>query len=182
MGVIASRSLLLSASLRGPNLLYMHNQTAMSSEDSFAPLPIESTDYAKTAPKLPRKLISNEKLFKLKQAWRWGADDASACLHAEISSSTLYRYMQAFPMLRELRNLWRANPVLNAVKNVNGAVEKGDLNTSKWLLERRARNEYGNNQQIQIDAQVSGVIGHMDIGKLKALIADTPEAETVESE
>lgn len=73
---------------------------------------------------------------KLEEAFALGCSDLEACLFAGISKPTLYAYCEANPSFSDRRAALKTNPVLKARKVVMDAVEDGDVNTAKWLVEK----------------------------------------------
>lgn len=79
--------------------------------------------------------ITPEVLAKLEQAFKIGANDIEACLHANIDAATLYRYQEKNPLFCEKKAEWKRNPILKAKYTIYQNLE--DPNVAKWLLERR---------------------------------------------
>ena len=66
-----------------------------------------------------------------------GLSDRQACLYADIGESTLYEYQQANPDFAERKKTLKENVKMRARLNVFGAIERGDLDTCKWYLDRK---------------------------------------------
>lgn len=82
----------------------------------------------------PRK-INKEILGKLEQAFKIGANDREACLHAGINPDTLYEYQKKHPEFTEQKEDWKRNPILKARHTIYKNLD--DPSVAKWLLERR---------------------------------------------
>ncbi|MDT2685818.1 hypothetical protein [Enterococcus gallinarum] len=95
------------------------------------------------------KKITDEVLQKLEQGFLFGFTDEEACLHADIGTSTLYSYCQENPEFSERKEQLKNRPKMRAKINIAKTMEKGDVELSKWYLERKARDEFGNNQKIE---------------------------------
>jgi hypothetical protein len=76
-------------------------------------------------------------LQKLEGAFADGASDKLACFLAEISESSLYNYQNEHPEFLDRKKYLKDQTRFQARKNVRKKVEDGDIDTSKWLLERR---------------------------------------------
>jgi len=79
--------------------------------------------------------LTKEKLSKLEQAYKIGASDIEACLHAEITPASLYRYQEKHPEFREQKEAWKKTPILKARHTIYKNLD--DPSVAKWLLERR---------------------------------------------
>lgn len=82
----------------------------------------------------PRK-INKEILAKLEQAFKIGANDEEACLHAGIDPATLYRYQDRNEEFCKQKRMWKRNPILKARHTIYKNLD--DPSVAKWLLERR---------------------------------------------
>jgi len=94
-------------------------------------------------------------LAKLEAAFGVGATDKEACIQADISESSLYRYEEKHPEFRERKHLLKTKIDLSARATVAAVITERDeknvpsnraLETSKWHLERKVSNEYANKQ------------------------------------
>jgi len=113
-------------------------------------------------PGQPTKLTP-ETLNKLEQAFMMGCPDTEACLFAEISHQTLYNYQKKHPEYVERKRMLKENPAFQARQRVTGEVSN-DTNTAKWYLERKKKDEFGQNQKIEaeitnIEDAINALIG-----------------------
>lgn len=81
-------------------------------------------------------IVTDAVLHKLEEAFALGCTDVEACLFAGIAPSTLYNHQERDPSFVERKATLKTNPVLKARKVVMDAVEDGDVNTAKWLVEK----------------------------------------------
>lgn len=58
--------------------------------------------------------ITKECVAKLEQAYKIGANDTEACLHAGIDRSTLFRYEKENEEFRNKKAEWKRQPILKA--------------------------------------------------------------------
>jgi len=89
-------------------------------------------------------------LKKLKQAFSIGCSDREACAYVGISRSTLYNYQNENPEFLEEKALLKEKPVLLARQVVVKALEKEDVKTAQWLLERKKRKEFATRTESEI--------------------------------
>lgn len=80
-------------------------------------------------------------LAKLEEAFALGCTDAEACLMANISQSTLYKYQDANPDFLERKNELKESPVLMARKSVVDNLKR-DPELALKYLERKKKNEF----------------------------------------
>lgn len=81
-------------------------------------------------------------LKKLEEAFSIGASDREACLVANISTQTLYTFQLENPEYVERKEKLKDMPKYRARANIVEAINKGDLDTSKWYNERKAKSEF----------------------------------------
>ena len=74
--------------------------------------------------------MTKEVVDKLEYAFMKGFNDEQASFHAGIDKSTLYNYCKLHPEF-----------------NDSEAVESGSVLDSKWLLERKAKDEFSTRQE-----------------------------------
>ena len=82
-------------------------------------------------------IVTDAVLLKLEEAFAIGCTDVEACLFAGIWPSVLYRYQENNPEFQERKATLKTNPVLKARSVVLAAVESGDANTAKWVIEKQ---------------------------------------------
>ena len=96
-------------------------------------------------------VITPEVLRKLEYGFMRGMTDVEACLYAEISKTALYEYCGKNPAFAERKEELKKHPSVQAKLNVTEAIENGDVDLSKWYLERRNKDEFSQKQQIEAD-------------------------------
>lgn len=103
--------------------------------------------------------LTPEVIAKLKQAFAIDASIEQACYYAEIHQSTYQRWLKKYPILREEFARMRHKLPLKSKSNIAGLIETGDIGLSKWFLERRESEEYG--EKIKHSGEVlAGDIAH----------------------
>lgn len=96
-------------------------------------------------------VMTPETLQKLELGFMHGMTDVEACLYANISKSTLYNYCNENPAFMERKEELKKQPSVKAKLNVVNAIEMGDVDLSKWYLERRNKDEFSQKQQIEAE-------------------------------
>lgn len=84
-------------------------------------------------------------ISKLEEAYLNDATDSEACLVAGVSVATLYNYQKEHPDFIERKEALKDSVKYRAKINLVRAIsdeEKPDKETSKWWLERRAKQEF----------------------------------------
>ena len=105
----------------------------------------------------PRKMTA-EPLAQLEQAYSLGCTDAEACFAAGISKSTLSSFQVDNPEWLERKQLLREKMVLKAKAVIEHALSNFDVATARWFLEKRCREEYGNEVKVSGDINIKQAI------------------------
>lgn len=100
--------------------------------------------------------FTEEKLTELKKAFSMWFNDEEACLFADVWVRALYDYCSANEDFRELKELLKQKPKMKAKLNVIEIIntkwdedKKERLETSKWYLERKAKDEFSLRSEIE---------------------------------
>lgn len=109
---------------------------------------------------------------KLEYGFAKGLTDAQCCDFADISPATLYSYCKENPKFSERKELLKERPTIKAKFNVAEALENGDIDMSKWYLERRAKEEFSTKQDIGISGSVNNPFEGLSTDELRKLIDD----------
>lgn len=96
-------------------------------------------------------VMTKEMLDKLEMLFAKGLTDREACLIADINPSTLYNYCNDHPDFLERKELLKEKVKIQAKLNIAEAIEKKDIDNSKWYLERKAKDEFSAKQMIEAD-------------------------------
>ena len=75
--------------------------------------------------------------------------DREACLYADITPTTLYRFCQENPEFSERKELLKEQVSLQAKKNLSNDIQKGNNSLSQWWLERRNK-EFNPKQELDL--------------------------------
>ena len=97
-------------------------------------------------------IITAEVVAKLEQAYKIGANDTEACLHAGIDRSTLFRYEKEHEDFCNKKAEWKRNPILKAKHTIYKNLD--DPSVAKWLLERKDE-EYSTKNEQKITGNVN---------------------------
>lgn len=93
-------------------------------------------------------VMTPETIAKLEEAFLNGASDKEACFIAGIGVSTLYKYQEENPEYVErkdgLKNMLKYQARVNVAKSLN----EGELDTSLWFLEKKAKDEFSARNEI----------------------------------
>lgn len=81
-------------------------------------------------------------LHKLEDAFLMGFTNIQACHWANISQETFYSVVKQHPEYSERFETLRNSPKLKAIKNITDSIKEGDVDNSKWYLERKAKEEF----------------------------------------
>ena len=93
----------------------------------------------------PSKMTA-EAVAKLKAAFANSFTVNEACWYAGISKQTYYDWGEKYPELLDQMDAAKNAPNMKAKQIVIGAVNAGDVETSKWWLKNKAGDEFGGSQ------------------------------------
>ena len=82
-------------------------------------------------------IVTKEAIQLLEAAFLVGATDLEACVHANISKSTLYNYCTANPEFMERKETLKNQPTLKAKLIVDKALDADDLPTAHKVIDRK---------------------------------------------
>lgn len=102
-------------------------------------------------------VMTPEVVGKLEHAFAIGCTDLEACLYADIHKDTLYNYQLKNPEFADRKEVLKLNPVLKARTNIMASIESGDVDDSKWYLERKKKNEFSSSTNVNLGGQEDGV-------------------------
>lgn len=111
----------------------------------------KTTACSTTAKKVGRPAKVNDSVVaKLETAFAMGCTDVEACLFAGISKDALYNYIKRNPPFADRKEALKRNPIMTAKGNVVNALNDNDIETSKWYLERRCKEEFSKTENISV--------------------------------
>ena len=100
-------------------------------------------------------VMTQEVIAKLEYGFMKGLTDLECCLYADISKDALYDYCNKYPEFSDRKEELKKNPSVKAKLNVTEAIEQGDVDLSKWYLERKNKDEFSLKQEIKAEVQDS---------------------------
>lgn len=93
-------------------------------------------------------------LERLRLAFSRGMTDADACFFAGVSTTAFYDWQQEHPEFADEKARLKAHPVLKAYETITDAIDSGDVNTAKWLLERKRKDDFSTKSVIEPTAPI----------------------------
>ena len=96
----------------------------------------------------PTKL-SPEMVKKLEEAASVDATIEQMCFYAGIAEKTYYNWIDKNPELLQRLDSLRQRRPLKANQNITAAIENGDLALSKWELEKKQPDTYGEKVKLE---------------------------------
>lgn len=122
--------------------------------------------------------MTPETLAQLEQAYSLGCTDNEACFAAGISRSTLGKFQVENPEWLERKQLLREKMVLKAKAVIEHALSNFDVATARWFLEKRCREEYGNEVKVSGDINIKQAI----VNWAKVIDAESQEVNALPAE
>lgn len=102
--------------------------------------------------------VDNDVVDKLLHAAAMGLNNNQTAVYAGISKDVLYKYMREHPDIKDRLETLRNRPAAVAVANVVNEIDRGNIDASKWYLERKCRDEYGTRPDTAIAIAGVGVL------------------------
>lgn len=100
-------------------------------------------------------VMTPETIAKLEYGFMKGLNDTECCLYAGIHRDTLYDYCNKNPSFSDRKEDLKKQPSVQAKLNVTEAIENGDIDLSKWYLERRNKDEFSLKQEVTAEVSVT---------------------------
>lgn len=79
---------------------------------------------------------------KLEEYFSLAYTDDEACFSAGIDKKTLYNYADKYPSFSTKKEQLKKNPNIKAKKILINALNSDDVNSAKWWLERKCKDEF----------------------------------------
>ena len=98
-------------------------------------------------------VMTPETVSKLEYGFMKGLTDAECCLYAGICKQALYDYCAKNPEFTDRKEQLKKQPSVRAKINVVESIENGDIDMSRWYLERKNKDEFSLKQEIKADIQ-----------------------------
>lgn len=125
------------------------------STEIIVPITLEAIEKINGRP----TVMTLDVLKKLQEAFLMGATDIQACQAANISRRTFYLFIKEHPDFRDTVEEMRENVTQKAKQLVGDIIINGSdkiseserLNLTKWYLERKAKDEFGEQKEVQKD-------------------------------
>jgi len=114
-------------------------------------------------------IMTPETIAKLEEAFSNGASDLEACFIAGIGKTTLYNYQVEHPEFLERKDGLKNMLKYRSRKNVADSINEGNPETSKWYLERKAKDEFSPKQETELTGvlPVQMIINKLDDSQSK---------------
>ena len=111
--------------------------------DDLTPVPqhITRADYLKLA-NIDYEVEDEKIVEDIEYCWLLDCTEDELLLYCQIDKETFERILDANPRLRKRERALRTHPELLARQNLVEAIKAGDLDTSKWYLERKRPEEF----------------------------------------
>ena len=121
----------------------------MISKKTKAGLPIKKNENGEFTKK-GKPTVMTEKTKKiLEDAFLGGVSNITiACGLAGITRQTYYNHCKEDPQFDLRCKTLRDRPLVKAMQNIAKAIDEGDLGVSRWVLERRVKEDFSIRQEL----------------------------------
>ena len=96
-------------------------------------------------------------------SWEDGLSDREAAFRASregdilITEADLKEILEKNTQIADLKDYLQSDVIAMAKSNIAGSIREGSVSTSKWLLERKAANEYSTKASVNFEKAVIGL-------------------------
>lgn len=94
-----------------------------------------------------KTIMTQDRIDKLVEAFKYGASDLEACAYADIAPATLYKYQERHPEFTEYKAKLKELPTFTARKSVVDRLPR-DPDLALKYLERRKSDEFSTKQNV----------------------------------
>lgn len=92
--------------------------------------------------------MSKSVVEKLEKCFSNSYTDEEACLFVGIDKETLYTYCDKYPAFSINKELLKKKPNLKAKNVVLEAINNNDVQSAKWWLEKKAKDEFSSRNEV----------------------------------
>ena len=92
-------------------------------------------------------------LLKLEEAFQKGMNNRQACFLANVSERVFYDVLSKNEELSHRFESMKENTNIIAKNNIHSKLLDGDVDTSKWQLEKRQKEEYSSKQELDMTSK-----------------------------
>lgn len=124
------------------------------------------------------KHINEAAWREIVSSWEDGLSDREAAFRASrdsgiyITESELKEIVASDENISALKDFLQSDVISMAKKNIAGSIREGNVSTSKWLLERKAPNEYSTKASVAFEGAVVGLTMEEKQAELDKLLDD----------
>lgn len=87
-------------------------------------------------------VVTDQVVSKLEEGFSKGLTDVEACLYANISKKTLYRYIEKNPDFWHRKEELKQQPKMKAKLIINDKLDEKDDYNARWYLETKGKDEF----------------------------------------
>lgn len=117
-------------------------------------------------------VMTAEVVGKLELGFLKDLNITQCCHFAGISRQTFYEYCDKHPEFLDKIEELQSSPSMKAKVNIVDAIEAGDLELSKWWLERKSKDEFSLKQDISVSTTQKNPMEELTTDELRKLIYD----------
>lgn len=106
-------------------------------------------------------VMTDNTVNKLEEAFALGCTDEEACFFADITKTTLYKYIETHPDFTDRKENLKKNPVLKARRVLLNHLEQDDKDIAKYVIDKhdgKAKQAIDLNAEVNGNLQVTAVV------------------------
>lgn len=116
------------------------------------------------------RAITTEIIKKLEEAFKLGCTNREACYYADVAESTFYDFIKEYPEYSEKFSILKEYEKIKARMVIHKALEKGDRDTAKWYLERKAKAEFSTKVEMEHSGEVNNPFKDLTTEEIREFI------------
>ena len=101
--------------------------------------------------------ITPEVLSKLQEAFLMDCTDEEACLNADISTTTLYKYQNENPEFAEKKAIWKQNPFVIARRTILRGLQEDHAHALKYMKNKKNK-EFSEKNETEHSGELKGLV------------------------
>ena len=99
-------------------------------------------------------VMTQDVVNKLEEGFAMWMTDIEACLYANISKPSLYKYCEKNTEFTDRKETLKNNLKMIAKTNLNKSIKDWDMLDTKWYLERKAKDEFSLRTEVEQNSTV----------------------------
>ena len=106
------------------------------------------------------RIVTSDVVKKLEDGFLLGLNVVECCLYANITKATFYNYANENEGFLDRMKQLQENIKMRAKLNLANDIKQGDVDTSKWYLEKKKKKEFSVRSEHEVTGEVTQNINY----------------------